>query len=71
MKHNFLHAVCGDSVIRLAGSQAPASQELQRALHEAPASQVSCLFLWDFIFPSKNCSDSPPFIYSFIYLLTC
>lgn len=36
MRHNFLRAVCGDSAISLAGSQAPTGQEPQRAQDEAP-----------------------------------
>lgn len=72
MRHNFLHAVCGDSVISLAGSQAHTGQELQRALYEAPSLQgfsFISLGLWFFFFSPVELSDSPLFIYSFIYLL--
>lgn len=52
-RHNFLHAVCGDSVISLAGSQAHTGQELQGALCE-PSSLPALSLYFYFFLPQQN-----------------
>lgn len=72
MRHNFLHAVCGDSVISLAGrvfepgSNRPGAAE---SLLSGTLTLKFCIYFFGFLFfPGKILSNSPPSLSFYLFL---